>query len=166
MTEQTRGQIGGDEKESLYFKDPFTDMAFLHTLALHGFKGSEIGECYSAAAQIREGDVESWGEAWDALAKRVEGMARTAEREGHRVSARESYLRAVTSYRDVAWSVPVSDPDYRATIAKSRSLFQRFAALSDPPIEVVAVPYEGTVLPGYLPAPRCQRAKEADDHHR
>jgi hypothetical protein len=148
VTEQTRGQIGGHEKESLYFKDPFTDMAFLHTLALHGFKGSEIGECYSAAAQIREGDVESWREAWDALAKRVEGMARTAEREGHRVSARESYLRAVTYYRNVAWSVPVSDPDYRATIAKSRSLFQRFAALSDPPIEVVAVQKRPTIIIG------------------
>jgi hypothetical protein len=57
-TEQTKGNTGVGK--SLYFKDPFTDMAFLHTLALHGFKGSEIGECYLAAAQIREGDVESW----------------------------------------------------------------------------------------------------------
>ena len=55
VTEQSTGKIGEEEKESLYFKDPFTDMAFLHTLALHGFKGSEIGECYSAAAQIRGG---------------------------------------------------------------------------------------------------------------
>jgi hypothetical protein len=53
----------------------------------------------------------------------------------------------------VAWSVRISDPDYRATIAKSRALFQQFAALSDPPIEVVAIPYEGTVLPGYLLRP-------------
>jgi hypothetical protein len=153
VTEQTTGNIGEREKESLYFKDPFTDMAFLHTLALHGFKGSEIGECYSAAAQIEEGEVESWREAWNALAQRVEGIARTAEREGHRVSARESYLRAVTYYRNAAWSVRVSDPDYRATIAKSRTLFQRFAALSDPPIEVVGIPYEGTVLPGYFLRP-------------
>ncbi len=107
------------KRMSLYFKDSFTDMAFLHTLALHGFKGSEIGECYSAAAQIREGNIESWREVWNTLAERVEGMARTAEREGHRVSARESYLRSVTYYRNVAWSVRVSDPYYRATIAKS-----------------------------------------------
>jgi len=39
-TEQTKGNTGVGK--SLYFKDPFTDMAFLHTLALHGFKGSEI----------------------------------------------------------------------------------------------------------------------------
>ena len=59
----------------------------------------------------------------------------------------------MTYYRNVAWSVPVSDPDYRATIEKSRSLFQKFAALSDPPIEIVAIPYEGTVLPGYFLRP-------------
>jgi hypothetical protein len=154
VTEQTAGKIGEQEKESLYFKDPFTDMGFLHALALHAFKGSEIGECYSAAAQIgRRGDVERWREAWNALAERVEGIARTAESKGHRVSARESYLRAVTYYRNVAWSIRVSDPDYRATIEKSRTLFQRFAALSDPPIEVVAIPYEGTVLPGYFLRP-------------
>jgi hypothetical protein len=151
VTGQATGKTG--EKKSLYFKDSFTDMAFLHSLALHGFKGSEIGECYSAAAQIREGDVESWREAWNALAERVEGIARSAESKGHRVSARESYLRAVTYYRNVAWSVRVSDPDYRATITKSRALFQQFAALSEPPIEVVAIPYEGTVLPGYFLRP-------------
>ena len=151
VTDQTIGKTGGTK--SLYFKDSFTDMAFLHTLALHGFKGSEIGECYSAAAQMREGNVESWREVWNTLAERVEGMARAAERQGHRVSARESYLRSVTYYRNVAWWVRVSDPYYRATIAKSRALFQQFAALSDPPIEVVAIPYEGTVLPGYFLRP-------------
>jgi len=41
VTDQTIGKTG--ETKSLYFKDSFTDMAFLHTLALHGFKGSEIG---------------------------------------------------------------------------------------------------------------------------
>jgi hypothetical protein len=38
----------------LYFQDPFTDLAFLATLSKQAFKGSEIGECYSAAAQIQE----------------------------------------------------------------------------------------------------------------
>ena len=38
----TQRKDGEEEKESLDLKDPFTDMAFLHTLALHGFKGSEI----------------------------------------------------------------------------------------------------------------------------
>jgi len=43
VTGQATGKTG--EKKSLYFKDSFTDMAFLHSLALHGFKGSELLRC-------------------------------------------------------------------------------------------------------------------------
>lgn len=146
-------QEKASERKSFYFKDPFTDLAFLHTLTLHGFKGSEIGECYYAAAQIQEGDPQSWREAWNNLAEKVEEIAKSAEARGHRVSAREAYLRAVTYYRNVAWGTRTSDPYYRTIIEKSRMLFQRFAALSDSPIEVVEIPYEGTVLPGYFLRP-------------
>jgi hypothetical protein len=137
----------------LYFQDPFTDFAFLVTLSKHAFEGSEIGECYSAAAQIREGDVQSWRDAWSALAEKVEALARSTEAKGHRVSARQSYLRAVTYWRNVLWGFRASDPGYRATLEKSRVLFKRFAALSDPPIEFVEIPYEGTVLPAYFLRP-------------
>jgi len=46
-----------------------------------------------------------------------------------------------------------SDPRYRPTIEKSRALFRKFAALSSPAIEVVAIPYEGQSLPGYFLRP-------------
>ncbi len=151
MTEQM--QEKASERKSFYFKDSFTDLAFLHTLTLHGFKGSEIGECYYAAAQIQEGDPQSWRQAWNNLGEKVEEIARSAQARGHRVSAREAYLRAVTYYRNVAWGIRTSDPDYQAMIEKSRALFQQFAALCDPPIEIVEIPYEGTVLPGYFIRP-------------
>jgi len=141
-------------RRPLYFQDSFTDFAFLVTLSKQAFKGSEIGECYSAAAQIREGDVQSWREAWSTLGEKVEALARGAEAKGHRVSARQCYLRAVTYYRNVLMGgFRVSDPGYRATLEKSRVLFKRFAALSEPPIEFVEIPYEGTVLPAYFLRP-------------
>jgi hypothetical protein len=141
------------ENRNFYFKDAVTDLLFLVTLSKHAFQGAEIAECYSAAALVEEGDPASWGAAWNTLATRTEATARSAEAKGHRVSARESYLRAVTYYRNVLWSVPASDPAYRAMLATSRTLFQRFAALSDPPIEVIEIPYEGTTLPGYFLRP-------------
>jgi pimeloyl-ACP methyl ester carboxylesterase/ketosteroid isomerase-like protein len=141
-------------RRPLYFQDSFTDFAFLVTLSKQAFKGSEIGECYSAAAQIREGDVQSWREAWSTLGEKVEALARGAEAKGHRVSARQCYLRAVTYYRNVLMGgFRVSDPGYRSTLEKSRVLFKRFAALSEPPIEFVEIPYEGTVLPAYFLRP-------------
>jgi hypothetical protein len=107
---------------------------------LHGFKGSEIGECYYAAPSIDEGDPQSWKEAWNSLAEKVEEIGRLAEAKGHRVSARQAYLRAVTYYRNAAMALHPSDPSFQATIRKYRALFQRFAALCDPPIEVVEIP--------------------------
>jgi hypothetical protein len=147
------------DKKSLYFKDPFMDLGFLHTLTLHGFKGSELGECYSAAAEIRDGDVESYKIAWNSLAVQVEKIARDAEAKGHRVSARQAYLRAVSYYRNVSIGQRPSDPDFQPTIRKYRALFRKFAALSDPPIEVVEVPYEGKTLPGYFLPPDASGAK-------
>jgi pimeloyl-ACP methyl ester carboxylesterase len=153
MTVPDQAAADGGGRKNFYFEDAFTDLLFLLTLTKHAFKGSEIAECYSAAAQIKDGDTASWGAAWNALAERTEATARGADRKGHRVSARESYLRAVTYYRNVLWSVPASDPDYPATIAKSRELFRRFAALSDPPIEILEIPHEGATLPGYFLRP-------------
>src|SRR5215216_2527165 len=83
----------------LRFKDSFMDRAFMYTLALQSHKGSEYGECYYAASKIRDGDPESWMKAWTEVAKRVEDIARKADAKGHRVSAREAYLRAFTYYR-------------------------------------------------------------------
>lgn len=151
VPDQTAGK--DQRKSSFFFKDAFTDLAFLVTLSKHAFYGSEIAECYSAASQVKEGDAGSWGTAWRALAETTERTARLAEQGGHRVSARETYLRAVTYYRNVLWSVPASDPAYRATIAQSRALFRRFAALSVPPIETVEIPYQGTTMPGYFLRP-------------
>ena len=164
VPDETAGKDHG--KSSFFFEDAFTDLLFLLTLSKHAFKGSEIAECYSAATQVKEGDAGSWGAAWNVLAETTERIARSAEQEGHRVSARETYLRAVPYYHNVLWSVPASDPVYRATIAQSRAIFRRFAALSVPPIETVEIPYEGASLPGYFLQPDAKRREARDDRHR
>lgn len=147
------------ERKAFYFKEPFMDLMFIHTLMLQGFKGSEIGECYSAAAQVREGNVESYKAAWTGLAEQVEKAARDAEAKGHLVTARQAYLRAVAYYRNASMAFRSTEPGFRATIEKYRSLFCKFAALSDPAIEVVEIPYEGKTLPGYFMRPNADGQK-------
>ena len=78
---------------------------------------------------------------------------READDRGHGVSAREAYLRPVTNYYHACLAIPVDDPAYRAGVEHYRSLFQRFAALSTPPIEVISIPYQDTSLPAYLLRP-------------
>ncbi len=55
VTEEPTRTTGEQEKKSLYFRDPVMDLVFVLTLAKHAFKGSELAECYSAAAQINGG---------------------------------------------------------------------------------------------------------------
>src|ERR1700738_180241 len=111
MTEQTGEKIS--EKKRFYFKDPFADLAFLHTLTLHGFKGSEIGECYYAASSIEEGDPQSWREAWSTLAEKIEGIGSRAKAKGHRASPRGASLRAVPYSRNAAMALRPADPSFQ-----------------------------------------------------
>ncbi|MGV0772914.1 alpha/beta hydrolase family protein [Mycobacterium syngnathidarum] len=140
-------------RDNIYFTDPFMDLAFLHTLTLHGFGGAELGECYQAAAQIADGDPESWHIAWEALARRTEAAAVRAEQRGNRITARKAYLRAVTYDRNAVVAVRPADPRYRQGLLRCRELFGRFCELSDVPIERVEIPYQGRSLPGYLLRP-------------
>ena len=140
-------------RKKLYFDDVFADILLVHTLNHATFKGAEIGECLAAASKVVEGNAESWQRAWQEQGKKAERAGREADDRGHGVSAREAYLRAVTYYYHACLAIPVDDPAYRAGVEHYRSLFQRFAALSTPAIEVTGIPYQGTRLPAYFLRP-------------
>src|SRR6185437_10748671 len=74
---------------------------------------------------------------------------------GHRVSAREAYLRAVTYSYHACLAIPVDDPAFRAGVEHYRSLFQRLAA-----------PLPGHTPPCVLPAAGLQRRAAPHGRHR
>lgn len=116
----------------------------------HG--GAEVGESFYAASKIKDGDVASWIRAWTALAERVAARGEASQRGAHRVSARESFLRAYTYHRaPLIFISPLDEPGrYRQRYEQAQDYFRQAAALFDPPIEPIEVPFEGTVLPGYF----------------
>ncbi|MBY8878939.1 alpha/beta hydrolase family protein [Actinacidiphila acidipaludis] len=114
--------------------------------------GAEYGECALTARRITEGDADSWHREWTATATMLQGWAESSDEAGHRVSAREAYLRASTYHRMSYYPLfgaPV-DPRLSAAAARERDCFARFAELCDPPLRPVRVPFEGTYLDGYL----------------
>jgi hypothetical protein len=119
----------------------------------HG--GTEAGEIFAAASRIRERRPSTWVTEWTELARRVEARAVRSLDAGHRVSARESFLRCYAYQRAaLLFTSPLREPErYRAQYERARACFRRAAALFDPPIEEIAVPYEGDALPGYLMRP-------------
>lgn len=132
----------------------------LRVLGQADFGGAEVGEALAAAARIKPGDYDSWHDAWYALAERLRADADAAAAAGHQVTARDDYLRASTYYRSAEFFLhgnpddPRIDRSYFASVdcfhAYAERAGQTWPYLS---IEPVQIPYEHTVLYGYLYRP-------------
>ena len=142
---------GQRHKNKIYFKDQELDL-YLQAFPLNfqTYGGAAAGETFYAASRVNEKDLESWVHEWSALAARVEAEGAKALERGHKVSAREAYLRAYTYHRTATLCLRVADPRFRTTCQTMRSCFRRSAELFDPPIEPVEIPYQGNTLPAYF----------------
>ena len=137
----------------LFFDDPLFE-EFTSTLGLglasHG--GAELGEVQATCARITDGNDESWFAAWLATAERLVEAGDDSAAGGHRVSARESYLRASVYYALAYHPLFGAPPDPRLLDAfrSQRAAFDKAAALLEPAGEALEIEFEGASLPGYL----------------
>lgn len=116
------------------------------------YGGSEFGEVLATAGRIRSGDYDSWYREWDATGQRIATEAGKQLASGHRISARDGYLRASTYHRASEFFLHgnPADPRIMSAYRQSVDCYKACAKLFDPPIEPVEIPYEHTTLPGYL----------------
>src|ERR1700755_30839 len=63
------------------------------------YGASEFGEVMATVNRITSGDDNGWDNEWNATAERVFAEAEAQRAAGHRVSARDGYLRASNYYR-------------------------------------------------------------------
>ena len=138
------------KNKHIYFKNSDLDYFLQYALACQTYQGSSYGECFSAASHIHEEDLESWIQAWTAVAQKVEADGRNAEARGHRISAREAYLRAATYYAVALIAMSPRDLRFRETFGMYRATFRRSGAIQDIPFETVDLPFEGKSLSGYF----------------
>jgi hypothetical protein len=127
------------------------DSYFTRVMGRGNYGGSAVGECYETASRIVDGDFQSFTDAWEVTAKRVEAIGRDCLSKGHKVSARDAFLRAVTYWGASNMYKEPTDPRQRSSYEKERACFREAAKLFDPQIEIVTMPYEnGRTLPGYF----------------
>jgi hypothetical protein len=100
-----------------------------------------VGECFSTARRVVDGDIESWTVAWRDTAQRVEAIAEDCLGAGHTVSAREAFLRASMYWNTAFFYLEHSDPRQLEMYTRHRSCFIQAAKLFDTPIEPVSIPY-------------------------
>ena len=139
----------------LAFTDKRFDGQFLRVLDAIGAGGADIGEAFITARTIADGDEHAWYVNWKALGDRIMADAERSLAAGHRVSAREGFLRATTYYRTsgIFMYAPPIDPRFREANAKQRAAFQQALELMEHPIEKVKIPYEGSELDAYFASP-------------
>src|SRR5215211_1858176 len=127
------------------FADDDFQFQFLFTVGQAYERAADVGECFAAAAAIRDGDYDSWFDTFFALAERIRGEAEAADAAGHAISAQEAYLRAATYYGPAYFFADGTKDPARLvpTWEAHRAVFDAFAARLDPPGEQVEIPYEG-----------------------
>jgi len=116
------------------------------------YGASEFGEVMATVNRIASGDNDSWCNEWSATAERVFAEAEAQLAAGHRISARDSYLRAATYFRGSEFFLHGNpeDPRIYSAYKKSIQAYKACCALYDPPILPVEIPYGNTTLPGYF----------------
>jgi alpha-beta hydrolase superfamily lysophospholipase len=116
------------------------------------YGGALFGEVLAASSRIAPGDYDSWYEAYNGFADRIAKEAAEQLSRDHRISARDSFLRAATYYQASEFFLHGDPKDPRIARAYRLSIdcYHHCAKLHDPVIEPVEIPYEKTTLPGYL----------------
>jgi hypothetical protein len=139
-----------------FFANPSFDF---ETRSLFGdihYGAGDVGEMLTAVANVVDGDSSSWVSEWRSLGARVQAIGDESLKGGHKVSARNAYLRAAVYY--AAANVFVdglddADAQLETGFALHRECFDLHVSLLDPPAIPISVPYEDGDLPGYLFVP-------------
>jgi hypothetical protein len=113
---------------------------------------ADVGECLAVAGRIKNGDADSWVREWTAAGGHAREIATKAESGGHRVSARQAWLRAATYFSIATYQVSGAKQgdSFEELWGEHRDCWDRAVALFEPPAERVAIPYEDTTLEGYF----------------
>ncbi|MTD12620.1 dipeptidyl aminopeptidase [Nakamurella sp. YIM 132087] len=145
--------------EQGFFSDEGLDFAARIALGRCVRGAGEIGEVLATIARVK--NYATWAEQWQVTAEHVAAEADRSRAGGHLVSARSGYLRAATYWACVVDGLTVEEDSDRLGDAfrRHREAWDAFIDCSDGAHLAVAVPYEGTTLPGYLLRPDSSGAR-------
>jgi hypothetical protein len=132
-----------------FFKDDEQEFLTAIAIGAAAYRCAEAGEVLATVAAIKDGDRDSWFDAWHGLGDRLRGVAEATSGP----SARDTWLRAAQAYGTAAFAaLGTKDPDrWQPTWRAGRDAWAAAAGLLGG--EVVAIPYEDTTMPGWLFTP-------------
>ncbi|MCS6881456.1 MAG: alpha/beta hydrolase [Oscillochloridaceae bacterium] len=146
-------------QQHIFFKNQDLDFYLSWAMGFSTYQGAELGECLYIASQINESDPASWVRAWKSMAAHLEQAAAFMQTKSRLVSARETYLRAMTYYRFASLCQSPQDADLPTTWQRMRECFRKVAELSNPPVIPLQIPFDGKTLTGYFMRPDATGAR-------
>jgi pimeloyl-ACP methyl ester carboxylesterase len=135
-----------------FFRDPMTSFTFLCALGRTYYTSGNIGKLLYLAGQIEDDNAESGFQAYKKAADEARSLAESAERRGHKVSARQAYSWAADWYFTATYFVDGTvDPSrFLPTFESYWACWEKEVALCPSPVERVKIPYEQTALEGFF----------------
>jgi dienelactone hydrolase len=124
--------------------------------------GSTVAECRVAASRIDPSDDHSWYREWKRIADTNRERGNAALREGHALTAKSNWLRAINYYQSAAFPFDRDDSHCRGAIGSMRQCARDYLQYR-PRGEVVLIPWPGGYpLEAYfLPAAEAARPSPA-----
>lgn len=135
-----------------FFKTTEDEFNFLNILTGAHYKCADIGEALAIKDLIKEGDAESGVQAYLKFGDTCKKSAEDCLAKGHKVSARDAYLRAGNYYFGATYCLDASPkPERFRDIWKThRECWKNAANLMEFDYEEYNIPYEGRSLPGFF----------------
>ncbi|KFG79076.1 alpha/beta hydrolase [Metarhizium anisopliae] len=139
------------------FPSTFFNFEFLRLLGTVPYYGAEVGECLETASRIKDGDPETWYQAWWDIGQEARSHAEDAAQTGDKTAASWAYIRSANYFRASEFLLHCTPNDPRILAASRASVdaFNKGWVLLDADVREVEIPYDNDkTLPGrlYLPA--------------
>ena len=105
--------------------------------------GASVAECYIAAGRIDSSDDHSWYREWKRIADANYQRGNAARDDGHMLTARSNWLRAISYYQSAAFPFDHDDEDHRFAVESMRQCARDYVQYRSPAGEVVLIPWPG-----------------------
>ena len=119
-------------------------------VSLQSAGAAEFGECMETMERIQNNNFESWEKEWKNTADFVATYAKQRLENNDVVAAKKAFMRASNYYRMACFYTAHTEISHRDLWKKSRDMFHTFVSLSNNPIEIINIEFEGSLLPGYF----------------
>lgn len=150
-------------KRTAFFTDPSLEFMTRAMLGRINAGAADAGEVLTTIDRIPDSDLPAWVREWEATADRVAAIGDDCLARGHRVSARDTLLRAASYYAACIQVVDgCDDPDavLARTFGAHRRRYEQYLELLDIAPERLQIPYEDTTMPGFFFRPAADASRD------